>query len=51
MPEHLTIGGWIFLCLGWGSIGALTAYCFRHILGEKRDEIVDPVPPELDHDA
>jgi len=36
----MTIGGWIFLIVGWGIIGVLTIYSFSKVLrveAKKRD--------------
>jgi len=43
MNDHLTIGGWIFLCIAWGCIISLNIFCYSKILREKKDDIVDPV--------
>lgn len=50
MPEHLTPAGWLFMVVAWGGILWLNIFCFRKILQEEPDEIVDPMPEELDRD-
>jgi len=50
MSEHLTLSGWLFLMFAWCGILGLNIFCFRKILQEEPDAIVDPMPEELDRD-
>jgi hypothetical protein len=50
MHEHLSFLGWIFMAGAWSGIIALNVFCFWRILSEKKEEIVDPLPPEVEKD-
>jgi len=32
----MTTGGWIFLTLGWGFVGALTVFSYVRLLAKKK---------------
>ena len=32
----MTAAGWFFLCLSWGAINGLTAYCFYRVLKKQK---------------
>jgi len=50
MHDHLTTGGWFFMLLAWGGIIALNVFCFYVIMRDSQEDIVDPMPEELDRD-
>jgi hypothetical protein len=35
MEAGLTLGGWIFVVIAWGSIITATAFCFWRVLSGK----------------
>ncbi len=46
----MTVGGWIFMGSAWALILGLNIFCFRGIMRERVEEIVDPVPEAMDRD-